>query len=186
MTNTSSPTAADIATAAAVGLIAGLAASFVMNRFQALTQPAASGDGEPATERAADDVARAVTGAPIPDADKPAAGQLVHYGAGAVLGIGYAVAAEFAPKVTLGAGTAFATLTWAMLDEVAVPAAGLSGPPWKSPIETHAYGLASHLVFGIATETTRRLALRAHRRLADAIDAAPRTPPTRTGSAARP
>ncbi len=165
MTEPSSPTAAGIATAAAAGLIAGIAASFVMNRFQALTQSKDEGGSEPATEQAADDVARIATGAPLPDSAKSAAGQLVHYGVGAALGVGYSVAAVFAPKVTIGAGTAFATVVWALLDEVAVPAAGLGGPPWKSPLKTHAYGLVSHLVFGVSVEMARALALLGHRQL---------------------
>lgn len=144
-----------IATGAAVGLIAGLVASFAMDRFQALTQPRE--DSEPATEQAADGIARDVTGAPLADQDKPLGGQFVHYGLGAALGVGYGVAAEFAPSVTAGGGTLFAIGTWAALDEAAVPALGLGDPPWKASAGTQAYSLASHVVFGLAAEGTRRL-----------------------------
>lgn len=149
-------TGARIATGAAVGLIAGLAASFAMDRFQALTQPKSDDDGEPATERAADGIARDMTGEPLADKDKPLAGQLVHYGLGTLLGIGYGIAAEFAPRVTTGMGTAFGTGAGAVLDEAAVPAAGLGDPPWKAAPATEAYSLASHLVFGLVAEGARR------------------------------
>ena len=151
-------TAARVATGAAVGLVAGLVASFAMDRFQSLVQPSSSGDGEPATQQAADGIAQVATGEPLADDAKPLAGQLVHYALGAALGVGYGIAAEFSPTVTLGAGTAFATGTWALLDEAAVPAVGLGDAPWKASPETQAYSLASHLVFGLAAEGSRRLA----------------------------
>ena len=44
----------------------------------------------------------------------------------------------------------------ACLAPLAVPAAGLSGPPSKTPPVTHAYALASHLVFGSVSEGVRR------------------------------
>ena len=147
-----------VATGAAAGLVAGLAASFAMDRFQALTQPSSDQDGEPATQQAADGVAKAVTGARLPDDAKPVGGQLVHYVLGAALGVGYGIAAEFVPKVTIGDGAAFASATWVLLDETAVPAAGLGDPPWKSPPKTHAYSFVSHLVFGLTAEAARRLA----------------------------
>ena len=156
---------AKVATGAAVGLVAGLVASFAMDRFQSLTQPPSSGAGEPATQQAADGIAQPATGEPLPDDAKPLGGQLVHYVLGAALGIGYGVAAEFSPIVTRGAGTVFAVGTWALLDEAAVPAVGLGDPPWKASLETQAYSLASHLVFGLAAEGSRCLARHAVARL---------------------
>lgn len=150
------PTGARIATGAAVGLIAGLAASFAMDRFQALTQPKSDDDGEPAPEQAADQIARDMTGEPLADKDKPLGSQLVHYGLGTLLGIGYGISAEFAPRVTTGMGMAFGTGTWAVLDEAAVPAAGFGDTPWKAAPATQVHGLASHLVFGLVAEGTRR------------------------------
>ncbi len=104
--------------AAAAGLVAGLAASFVMDRFQAGVAALSSSesDAEPATEKAADKVSQMVVGHDIPDDRKPLAGQVVHYALGAGLGIAYAVAAEYRPSVTAGYGTAFAAATTALLD----------------------------------------------------------------------
>ena len=155
MSEATPSTAARIATGAAVGLIAGLAASFAMDRFQALTQPKSDDDSEPATEQAADGIARVVTGEPLAANDKPLGGQLVHYGLGTLLGTGYGIAAEFAPRVTTSMGTAFGIGTWAVLDEAAVPAAGLGDPPWKAAPSTQAYSLSSHLVFGVVAEGAR-------------------------------
>ena len=151
--------ASRIAAGAAAGLIAGLAASLAMDLFQRATQPSGD-DGEPATQQAADGIARDVTGEPLSNQAKPLGGQLVHYGLGAALGVGYGIAAEFAPVVTAGFGTVFATGVWATLDEATVPALRLGDPPWKASPAIQAYSFASHVVFGVASEMARRIARR--------------------------
>ena len=141
------------------GAIAGAVASFAMDRFQAATSsllPSGGSNDEPATEQAADAVAKAATGHEIPGAAKPLAGQSVHYALGIGLGIAYGIAAEFRPSVTAGYGTAFGLGTATLLDEAAVPAVGLGGAPWNAPLSTTFYGYASHLVFGGIGEIVRR------------------------------
>lgn len=146
--------------AALAGLAAGLVASFVMDRFQAVVSALSSNNGqssEPSTEKAADRLAMATTGKPVPEEDKPLAGSMVHYAFGGALGTGYGFAAEYLPEVTAGFGSAFAVAVDALADEVAVPALRLGSPPWDTSAGEHAYGAVSHLVFGAALEGTRRL-----------------------------
>ncbi len=143
----------------AAGIAAGLAASLAMNLFQkawakALPMPGAGDD--PATVKAAQWVSRAATGEFFATEDKEAAGEAVHYLFGAVLGGAYGLLAEYRPEVTKGYGTMFGAAS-AAFDEIGVPAVGLSGPPTDFAPATHAYALASHLVFGGVTEVTRRL-----------------------------
>jgi len=146
---------------AIAGLAAGLVASLVMDLAQKglsrLQSSDSGGGGEPATEQAADRVAQATTGAPLPEESKPLAGQAVHYGFGALLGLGYGIAAEYLPQATAGWGSAYAIGNALLFDEAAVPAAGLGKAPWEAPASTHLYTLVSHLVFGTAAEGTRRL-----------------------------
>ena len=152
-------TATRIARGALAGAIAGAVASFAMDLFQAGVSAASSSgqsDAEPATEKAADVVARAVTDHDVPTAAKPLAGQAIHYALGVGLGVAYAVAAEFRPAVTRGYGTAFGLGAATLLDEAAVPAVGLGEAPWKADAGTTLYGYASHLVFGSVTELVRR------------------------------
>lgn len=150
---------------AAIGLAAGVVASFAMDRFQAMASSLSESDddSEPATQEAADAVVRTATGEPLADEDKAAGGQMVHYALGAGLGLGYALLARRRPGATTGFGTAFGAVVAVMLDEVAVPAAGLASPPWKTPAATHLYSLASHLMFGAAAEGTRRALVAATR-----------------------
>lgn len=141
------------------GVVAGAVASFAMDRFQAAVSPllpSGGGGSEPATEKAADEVARFVTGNAVPVSDKPLAGQAVHYGLGIGLGVVYGVLAEFRPAVTSGFGTAFGVATATFLDEGLVPAVGLGRAPWKSDAATNLYSYVSHLVFGATAELVRR------------------------------
>lgn len=153
-------TVAKIAHGVLVGLIAGAAASFAMDRFQAAVTAMSSSDNddgsEPATEKAADAIARMATGVEVPKADRPLAGQAVHYALGLGLGAAYAVAAEFQPAVTSGYGSVFGIATATLLDEAAVPAVGLGKAPWKADLKATVYSYASHLVFGGVAELVRR------------------------------
>lgn len=142
------------------GIVAGAAASFAMDRFQAAVANMSSSDAdgdasEPATEQAADAISKRVVGVEVPDADKPLAGQAIHYALGIGLGVAYAVAAEFRPAVTTGYGAAFGLGTATLLDEAVVPAVGLGSAPWETDVGTILYGYASHLVFGGTAELVR-------------------------------
>ena len=143
---------------AVAGLAAGLFASLAMEQFQKLWAAASSSGkdgGDPATVKAAGEVSQTIAHRPLAKADKGVAGEAVHYGLGAALGIAYGIAAEYRPGLTAGFGSAFGAATALLLDDIAVPAFGLAEAPWKTPVGTHAYSLASHLVFGVVTEGTR-------------------------------
>ena len=149
-----------VARGALAGALAGVFASYAMNRFQGLVSSlgdgSGGGGGEPSTVKAAERVA----GRRLADSEKGKAGNAVHYGFGTVLGATYGAAAEVEPWVTAGLGMPFGGAVALVADEALVPAAGLSAPPWESPASTHAYSLASHLVFGAALEAARRVLLR--------------------------
>lgn len=141
---------------AMAGLFAGLVASAVMDGFQRLAARAMPSSGDaPATEQAADRIAMLTTGEPVPEPRKGLAADLVHYATGTGLGIAYGVAAEFVPDITRGGGTAFASGVAGLLDEAAVPALGLARAPWNTEPSRHAYGAASHIVFGLVIEGVR-------------------------------
>ncbi len=150
---------------AAVGIVGGLSASWIMDRFQAVLSAATSDEGgsndgseeKPTTVKTADMLSETVTGEPVPKAYEEPAGSAVHYGFGAFLGGLYGVLGELLPGVRTGFGTAYGAGVAIVVDEALVPAAGLTPPPQDVPVRTHALGLVSHLVFGAALEGTRRL-----------------------------
>src|SRR5262245_51233570 len=89
------------------------------------------------------------------------AGAVVHYAFGVATGGVYGAIAELKPATTTGAGLPFGAAVWLIADEIIVPALGLSKPPTKYPLSTHASSIASHLVYGLTTEIVRREVRRA-------------------------
>ena len=146
------------------GLAGGVAATVVMSQFQAVSQrwQSARRDGEPdrprdnsATVKAATALAHGAGFELGPSAKEPA-GTAVHYAAGAANGILYGALSEYTGRVQAGRGLLFGTGLWALGDEIAVPAFGLSRPPGDYPLSMHLYALASHLVYGFTADAVCR------------------------------
>jgi putative membrane protein len=163
------------------GLAGGLVASWTMNQFQAAwmrlaansekphgaqsMQPSdgSTGDQEQdgkgqddATVETAKVISKNVFGHELQESEKKPAGAAVHYAFGTVTGGLYGALAEVTPQVTTGAGVPFGAAFWLLADEITVPALGLSKGPTEYPVSTHAYALASHLVYGVTAEMSRR------------------------------
>lgn len=152
-------TLVDVSRGAASGAVAGFAASAVMNGFQSLVTPLfqPSGDGgPPATEKAANGVSLAISGARLGDGDRQAGGNAIHYLVGTLTGTLYGALAETRPGVTRWHGFALGLAAATLVDQIAVPLSGLARPPWRYTLRTHLYGYASHLVFGFVTEAVRK------------------------------
>jgi hypothetical protein len=163
------------------GLAAGLVASWTMNQFQAAwtriaegmekphgaqsMQPSDGSNGEQAQDTAEQDdatvetakaISKGVFGHELQENEKKPAGAVVHYAFGTLSGGLYGALAEISPQVTTAAGVPFGAAFWLVADEVTVPLLGLSKGPTEYPVSTHAYALASHVVFGVTTELSRR------------------------------
>src|SRR5687768_11485481 len=163
------------------GLVGGLVASWTMNQFQAAWSKATEGfekphgaqsmqpsegsspgqppdqnkeDQDDATVKAAKAISEGVFGHKLKKSEKKPAGAAVHYAFGTATGGLYGAAAELAPEVTSGLGLPFGVAFWLVADEGAVPLLGLSKGPTEYPVSTHAYALASHLVYGLTAEVT--------------------------------
>ena len=163
------------------GLAGGLVASWTMNQFQAAwtriadgsekshgaqsRQPAGGSKGdqsrdveEPddATVETAKVISRNVFGHELQESEKEPAGAAVHYAFGTATGGLYGALAEVSPQVTAAAGVPFGAAFWLIADEISVPLLGLSKGPTEYPVSTHAYALASHVVYGVTAELSRR------------------------------
>jgi putative membrane protein len=143
----------------AAGALGGLLGSWVMNQFQGVVKRAKKNgrEEEPATVQTAEMVSDAVLDRPLSSEEKQVAGPAVHYVFGALVGAVYGGLAETAPRATMCAGMGYGAAVWLLADEVAVPAAGLSRSPLKTSAVKHLEALASHLVYGLTMEGTRRL-----------------------------
>lgn len=112
---------------------------------------------EDATVTVAEGIMSRLVRRPLPEASKPLASNLVHYGFGAGVGALYGGAAAVAPIVTIGAGLPFGAAVWLGAHVVTVPALGLAEPPTRRPPAQEGLELIAHLVYGAITELTRRL-----------------------------
>jgi putative membrane protein len=161
------------------GIAGGLVASCAMEWFQrALGKfspdlggvPGAGGQqyrrpqSEPATYAAADRLAEATTGQPVPPASKPLAASAIHYAFGGAVGAIYGAAAARTPDITTGGGLPFGASVWLMADELGMPLMGLAKSPEQYPVSDHAVTFASHLLFGATTEAVRRMVVASLRR----------------------
>ena len=157
---------------AVAGLAAGLAATLVMTQFQNLSmklmeqndkkkKKKKGKEEEDATVKTAEAISEGLFHHELTADEKKVAGPAVHYSFGTLTGGVYGALAELTPKVTRGVGLPFGTAVWLGADEVAVPAFRLSKPPLSTPPSVHARELAAHLVYGLTTETVRRLVRRA-------------------------
>ncbi len=163
---------ADVVKGAFVGLVAGLAATFVMTEYQNLLNAMAEEgakkksenkpkeEKEPATVKAAAMISEGAFDHKLTKKEKEIAGPAMHYAMGATSGLIYGVASELAPVTTVGAGLPFGAAVWVIADDLAIPALGLSKSPTEYPFSTHAYALSSHLIYGLATDLVRRFLLR--------------------------
>jgi putative membrane protein len=168
-----------VAKGVVAGLAAGLVASWTMNQFQAAWTRIAEGSEKPhgaqsmqpsegsngvedtkeqddATVETAKVISRNVFGHELQESEKRPAGAAVHYAFGTATGGLYGALAEVSPQVTMAAGLPFGAAFWLIADEITVPVLGLSKGPTEYPISTHAYALASHLVYGMTAEFSRR------------------------------
>jgi uncharacterized membrane protein YagU involved in acid resistance len=166
---------------ALAGLVAGLVASWAMNRFQdvwvSLSPKSTSDDKssehteEPsnlktnqseeetqddATVKAASAISENLFNHELTSEEKKIAGPAVHYATGAAGGLVYGVAAELVPEITEGVGLPYGAAFWLVVDEGLVPLLGFAKGPAEYPLSAHAYALASHLVFGATAEGVRR------------------------------
>lgn len=147
------------------GVAGGLAASLAMNQFQKLVSAMSNNDDTPsqdedATIKTAKAIAHHVFHCELNDEQKKWAGPAVHYSMGAGFGAAYGVLAESVPVTTAGFGTLYGTAVWLAADEIAVPALGFAQGPAETSFSSHVNALASHLVYGVVTDVTRRVLLK--------------------------
>jgi len=148
------------------GAAGGLAASFVMNQFQTLWTTAEKklsksngnqqGGGEDATVKTAEAISKNTRDRGLTRSEKKWAGPAVHYAFGSLVGAVYGVLAETVPPVAVARGIAYGSAVWLAADVIGVPAFGLGKPATRTSPGEHVKALASHVVYGLATDLTRR------------------------------
>jgi hypothetical protein len=148
------------------GALAGAAATWVMGQVttylyeheskQARKAEDEARGNQTAYDVAADKAADAV-GVELSGEQRQKAGLAIHWALGAGAGAAYGLLRGRLPGADAGAGLVFGTAFWLAIDEGANYALRLTPGPTAFPWQTHARGLAGHLVFGVTADTTLRL-----------------------------
>jgi putative membrane protein len=109
-------------------------------------------ENEDSTMKVAGKLAEA-TGHELSREAKKKGGLIVHYAFGTGMGALYGTMMELGPRDlrrhALASGIGFGSVLFAGADEIAAPALGLSQKPTETPMSSHFYALASHVVYGL-------------------------------------
>jgi len=133
------------------GLVGGLAATAAKALAERIYPPRVEGQPEPPEL-----LAVKIAGHELNGAAKALAAGTIHWGFGATAGAVYGVVAEYFPAATAKDGASFGLALEALTHEGALPALGLAAEPEEQTAREHTSELATHLVFGVVTETVRR------------------------------
>jgi uncharacterized membrane protein YagU involved in acid resistance len=143
------------------GVIAGLVATWLMGKATTYLyeregkvtrkQEDDARGGKTAYGIAAEKAAH-MAGIELSDDERKKYGSQIHWALGVGAGAAYGLLRHRLPASQAARGLAFGTAFWLLFDEGATTALGLTPPPNKFPLQTHARGLAGHLVFGAAAD----------------------------------
>ncbi|HEY6136421.1 MAG TPA: DUF1440 domain-containing protein [Thermoanaerobaculia bacterium] len=134
-----------------LGAAAGAAGTYLMDKVTTLAyerEPKAAQERE---ENARGDKTAYVKAAQklgAPEEMQEAIGQAIHWSLGVGAGALYGVLRNRMRKLGLGSGLAYGAAFWLVMDEGATALLQLTPPPQRFPWQTHARGLAGHLVLG--------------------------------------
>lgn len=134
------------------GLIGGLVATAAKTIAERVYPPRTHGEPEPPAV-----LAEKVAGHALTPSQETAAVETIHWGFGALTGAAYGALAEFYPAATAKDGAGFGMALASLTHENALPAMGLSAPPEQQTTRERTSEMASHAVFGVVTETVRRV-----------------------------
>ena len=148
------------------GALAGAAATWVMGQAtsflyqhedKAVQEEENEARGGNTAYGTAAEKAAEMVGQELSEDQRKQYGSAIHWALGAGAGAVYGVLRHRVPGADLGNGLLFGAAFWAVIDEGANTALGLTPGPTAFPWQTHARGLAGHLVFGVAAETALQL-----------------------------
>ena len=150
-----------LATDLLLGALAGAAGTALMDKLTTLAY-----EHEPKKARDREDNARgdktayvvAAEKLGVPDDRQEMVGQAIHWSLGVGAGALYGVLRNRSRKLGIGSGLAYGVAFWLVMDEAMNTLLRLTPPPQRFPWQTHARGLAGHVVLGGAIEAAFDLA----------------------------
>lgn len=138
------------------GLIGGIVATAAKTIVEKIYPPRTHGEPEPPAV-----LAEKVAGRELTAGEEAVAVETIHWGFGALTGAAYGALAEFYPAATAKDGAGFGMALASLTHEGALPVMGLSAPKEEQTTRERTSEMASHAVFGVVTETVRRVVRKA-------------------------
>ena len=136
------------------GLIGGLVATAAKSIAEKIYPPRTHGEPE-ASEVLAERISGEM-GHRLTATEKAVAVGTIHWGFGALTGAAYGALAEYYPAATAKDGASFGLALAGLTHETALPAMGLSAAPEELTTRERTSEMATHVVYGLMTETVRR------------------------------
>ncbi len=146
------PIEPDLWQGAVAGFFGGLAGSAAKMLAEQIFPPRTRGQQPPPAV-----LAEKVAGRPLSESRKKAATQGMHWSFGPLVGAVYGAAVEYEPELTARHGAAFGLGLNGLTHESVLPLLGLTAPVKQQPRQERFSEIASHVVYGVVTETVRRL-----------------------------
>jgi putative membrane protein len=134
------------------GLIGGLVATAAKTLAERVYPPRTHGEPEPPEV-----LAEKIAGHELALVEKTAAAESIHWGFGALAGAAYGGVVEYFPAATEEEGAAFGMALGSLTHGTALPAVDLSAEPEDQTVRERTSEMASHVVYGVVTETVRRV-----------------------------
>jgi len=138
-----------------LGAAAGAAGTFLMDKVTMLAyerEPKAAQEREENARGGKTAYVKAAQKAGAPEEMQEMLGQAIHWSLGVGAGALYGALRNRRRKLGLGSGLVYGVAFWLVMDEAATALLKLTPPPQRFPWQTHARGLAGHLVLGGAIE----------------------------------
>jgi putative membrane protein len=133
------------------GLIGGLVATAAKTFAEKIYPPRTHGEPEPFTV-----LAEKLAGHQLMGTERTIATETIHWGFGALTGAAYGALAEFYPQATAKDGAGFGMALTSLTHGTTFPALGLSAEPEDQTTRERTSEMATHVVYGMVTETVRR------------------------------
>jgi putative membrane protein len=137
------------------GLIGGLVATAAKTLAERIYPPRTHGEPEPPEV-----LAEKVAGHELVGTQKEVAVESIHWGFGALTGAAYGALVEFYPAATAKDGAGFGMALSSLTHGTVLPAMGLAAEPGEQTTRERTSELATHVVYGVVTETVRRVVRR--------------------------
>jgi putative membrane protein len=134
------------------GLIGGLVATAAKTLAERIYPPRTHGEPEPREV-----LAEKVAGHELVGTQKEVAREAIQWGFGALTGAAYGALVEYYPQATAKDGAGFGMALSSLMHGTVLPAMGLAAEPEEQTARERTSEMATHLVYGVVTETVRRV-----------------------------